>query len=90
MSEETVASPALGQRVTVRVHDVAFGGDGVGKYGEMVVFIPFTALGEDVEVEITEMKKNFARGKVVRIITPSAARTTPKCAVFGECGGCQY
>ncbi len=90
MSEETTTVLAAGQRVTVRIHDVAFGGDGVGKHGELVVFVPFTALGEEVEVEITEVKKNFARAKPVRIIAPSPARVTPPCAVFGECGGCQY
>jgi tRNA/tmRNA/rRNA uracil-C5-methylase (TrmA/RlmC/RlmD family) len=90
MLAETTTPIAPGQRVTVRIHDIAFGGDGVGKHGELVVFVPFTALGEEVEVEVTEVKKNFARGKVSKVITPSADRVTPKCAVFGYCGGCQY
>ena len=90
MELETTSPLAPGQRVTVRIHDVAFGGDGVGKHGELVVFVPFTALGEEVEVEVTEVKKNFARGKLVRVVTPSAERATPECAVFGVCGGCQY
>lgn len=81
---------AAGQKVTVRIHDIAFGGDGVGRHGELVVFVPFTAVGEDVEVELTELKKNFARGKVARIISPSPGRATPKCPYFGLCGGCQY
>ena len=90
MSSETNVPIVPGQRVTVPIHDVAFGGDGVGKHGEFIVFTPFTAVGEEVEVEITEVKKSFARGKVVRVITPSAERATPKCEVFGQCGGCQY
>jgi tRNA/tmRNA/rRNA uracil-C5-methylase (TrmA/RlmC/RlmD family) len=90
MSVEIAPVLTPGQRVTVRIHDVAFGGDGVGKHGELVVFVPFTALGEEVEVEITEVKKNFARGKVARVITPSPQRVTPECPYFGECGGCQY
>jgi tRNA/tmRNA/rRNA uracil-C5-methylase (TrmA/RlmC/RlmD family) len=90
MISESPTPLAFGQRVTVRIHDVAFGGDGVGKHGELVVFVPFTAVGEEVEVEITEVKKNFARSKVVRVITPSPARATPECPYFGTCGGCQY
>src|SRR6185503_18607016 len=70
--------------------DLAFGGDGVGKHGELVVFAPFTALGEEVEVEITEVKKNFARSKVARVISAAPERVTPGCPYFGECGGCQY
>jgi tRNA/tmRNA/rRNA uracil-C5-methylase (TrmA/RlmC/RlmD family) len=89
-TELPVPTLTIGQRVTVRIHDVAFGGKGVGRHAELVVFVPFTAVGEDVEVEITEVKKNFARGKITRILTPSTARVTPQCPVFGECGGCQY
>ena len=109
MTSELSPSLVVGQRATVRIHDVAFGGDGVGKVMTNddlrmsnaeaattepstfpVVFVPFTALGEEVEVEITEVKKNFARGKVVRIISASPERATPECPYFGECGGCQY
>ena len=118
MELETTAPLAPGQRVTVHIHDVAFGGDGVGRVENdelrrtkdegnasvppagssldirpssfPVVFVPFTAVGEEVEVEITEVKKNFARGKLVRVITASPERATPECAVFGVCGGCQY
>lgn len=57
-----------GQRVTVTIHDIAFGGDGVGRWEEFVMFVPFVALGEEVEIEITEVKKKFARGRLVRVI----------------------
>jgi tRNA/tmRNA/rRNA uracil-C5-methylase (TrmA/RlmC/RlmD family) len=90
MSEAVTAPLAVGQRLTVRVHDVAFGGEGVARAGELVVFVPFTAIGEEVEVEITELKKNFARARPVRVVTPSAERVTPECPYFGTCGGCQY
>jgi tRNA/tmRNA/rRNA uracil-C5-methylase (TrmA/RlmC/RlmD family) len=90
MLAETTMAVEPGQRVTVRIHDVAFGGDGVGRHGELVVFVPFTAVGEEVEVEITEVKKNFARGRIARVVAPSPARATPECPYFGECGGCQY
>jgi len=79
-----------GQRVTVEIHDIAFGGEGVGRHHDLVVFVPFTALGEEVEVELTEVKKNFARGKLARVIKASDRRVTAGCPYFGECGGCQY
>jgi tRNA/tmRNA/rRNA uracil-C5-methylase (TrmA/RlmC/RlmD family) len=55
-----------------------------------VVFVPFTAVGEEVEAEITEVKRHFARAKAIQILTPSSARVTPACPYFGLCGGCQY
>src|SRR6266566_1018633 len=30
-----------------------------------VIFVPFVAVGEEVEAEITEVKKNFARAKLL-------------------------
>ena len=53
-------------------------------------FVPFVIVGEMVEVEITEVKKNFARAKLLRVETSSPERVTPECKYFGACGGCQY
>jgi tRNA/tmRNA/rRNA uracil-C5-methylase (TrmA/RlmC/RlmD family) len=72
------------------VTDLAFGGEGVARLDEFVIFVPFTAVGDTVEVEITEVKKRFARGKITRILGPSPDRVQPPCPYFGICGGCQY
>ena len=55
-----------------------------------VVFVPFVLVGEVVEVEIAEVKKNFARAKLLRVVQPSPERVEPACRYFGQCGGCQY
>ena len=85
-------SPALspGQLITVTVHDVAFGGEGVARVDDFVVFVPFVIPGEVVEAEVTEVKKKFARARLVRVLTPSPERVEPRCEYFGKCGGCQY
>ena len=54
------------------------------------MFVPFVLAGEVVEVEITEVKKNFARAKLLRVVQPSPERVEPACRYFGQCGGCQY
>lgn len=74
----------------LKIESVAFGGDGVGRKDGLVVFVPFTAAGDVVEVEIRERKKSFARGRLVRILSPSPERTEPLCPYFGVCGGCAY
>jgi 23S rRNA (uracil1939-C5)-methyltransferase len=48
------------------------------------------ALGEVVEAEVTELKKRYARAKLLRVVTPSLERVEPPCPHFGVCGGCQY
>jgi len=81
---------AAGQVCTVAVQDIAFGGEGVARIDDFVVFVPFVLVGETVEVEITEVKKSFARARLCRVLAPSPERVTPRCAHFGACGGCQY
>lgn len=81
-----------GQQVRLTIDDVAFGsGEGVGRAnGDFVVFVPFTVPGEEVAVELVEVKKNFARARLLEVVRPSPDRVAPRCAVFGDCGGCQY
>jgi tRNA/tmRNA/rRNA uracil-C5-methylase (TrmA/RlmC/RlmD family) len=79
-----------GDKLTLTIHDIAFGGEGVGRVDDFVVFVPFVIVGEIVEVEITEVKKNFARAKLLRVEKSSPERVEPECRYFGACGGCQY
>ncbi len=90
MSETALSPHAPGQRVIVTITDIAFGGEGVGRIDQFVVFVPFVVLGEEVEAELTEVKKHFARARLIRVIKSSPDRVTPQCRYFGECGGCQY
>ena len=78
-----------GDRLTVSILDVALGGDGVARNGEMVLFVPLTVDGDEVEVEVTVLKKRFARGEAVRIIDPSGHRVKAPCPWYGVCGGCR-
>lgn len=55
----------------------------------LVVFIPFTALGDRILYQIDRKKKNFAEGSLVEVLEPSPDRTLPQCPYFGVCGGCQ-
>ncbi len=81
---------SVGARVKVTVDDVAFGGEGVGRCGEFVIFVPFVLLDEEVLVEVVEVKKRFARGRLVEVLRSSPHRVQPVCPHFMECGGCQY
>jgi tRNA/tmRNA/rRNA uracil-C5-methylase (TrmA/RlmC/RlmD family) len=81
---------SIGAKLSVRITDIAFGGEGVARVEELVVFVPFVLMGEVVEVEITELKKNFARARLLKVVEPSSERVTPPCPYFGNCGGCQY
>ncbi|MBY0429126.1 MAG: 23S rRNA (uracil(1939)-C(5))-methyltransferase RlmD [Alphaproteobacteria bacterium] len=63
-------------------------GDGLAQTEQGLVDIPYTLAGEEVVVELTQLKDHL-HGKVMEITKPSPLRTTPPCPVFGECGGCR-
>lgn len=77
-------------RLTVKIQSVAFGGHGIGRVEGLVVFVPFTAPEDTVEIAIVERKKKFVRGRLLKIIEPSPGRIQPLCRYYGRCGGCSY
>lgn len=83
--------PIPGQIITVTVTDLAFGGDGIARLDDgAVAFIPFTAVGDVAEVEVTDQRKSFCRAELRRLVTPGPGRATPPCRYYGVCGGCVY
>ena len=38
--------PASGSRLTVTIRDIAFGGEGVARVDDFVIFVPFVVVGE--------------------------------------------
>ena|ERR1051326_6166198 len=86
----TTSTLQPGQRLELAITTVAFGGDGIGRVDNFVVFVPFVIEGERVEVEIVEVKRRYATADLVRVITPSARRADPRCPYYAKCAGCQY
>ncbi|MFH1714662.1 MAG: 23S rRNA (uracil(1939)-C(5))-methyltransferase RlmD [Elusimicrobiota bacterium] len=75
---------------------IAQGGEGIGRHDNMVVFVPYTAVGDKARIRITEEKKTFARGEIVEIIKESEDRVKIECKHYYNylengkpyCGGC--
>lgn len=82
-------SLAIGDLIEVTTERLAFGGEAVARHGGLAIFIPFAAPDERLRVRVIERKPKFARAMIEDILTPSPARCAPRCAYFGECGGCQ-
>ena len=79
-----------GALLSITIDSVAFGGQGVGRHGDLVVFVPFTVDGDEGLIEVAEVKKSYVRGALKTLTAFSPWRTEPPCAVYGRCGGCQY
>lgn len=74
----------------LKITDVAAEGNALGRYDDMVVFVPYGAPGDVVDVQITKKRKSYAEGRIVRIVEPSNFRVEPRCEHFGICGGCRW
>ncbi|HKP93734.1 MAG TPA: TRAM domain-containing protein, partial [Chthoniobacterales bacterium] len=76
--------------VALTIHDVAFGGKGIGRDAGKAVFVPFTIDGERVTAQIVREKKQFAEAELLAVTEASPHRALPECPYFGRCGGCSY
>jgi len=80
----------MGQITTVKLTDIAHGGDAVGTVDGKVVFVPFGIPGETVRVEVIRQYARHLSARLVQVVEPSADRVKPPCPHFSACGGCQW
>lgn len=77
-----------GQTVKVRIQDIGSQGQGIAKVGTLALFVEGALLGDLVECEITDLKKNYAKARISSMIKPSPYRVESYCKYSEECGGC--
>ena len=76
--------------IEIEITDMTDEGSGIGRFCGMAVFVPCTAVGDKVRVLVLKVKKSYAFGKLLRVISPSPDRTENDCPSFNRCGGCVY
>jgi len=89
MAEIDQVPVRVGDEITVEIHGYANQGEGVGRYRGFTIFVPDCLDGEQVLTRIELVKKNYARGKLLRVLQKSPDRVAPGCGIYGRCGGCQ-
>ncbi|MBC7186591.1 MAG: 23S rRNA (uracil(1939)-C(5))-methyltransferase RlmD [Calditrichaeota bacterium] len=78
-----------GAEIEVEVLSLAFGGKGVARVDDLVVFVEGALPEQLVRVRITRRKRTYAEARIVEVVRQSPLATTPPCRHFPECGGCQ-
>lgn len=69
---------------------VAAEGKSLGRWNDLVVFVPYGAPGDVIDLKVTRKKHSFAEGVIERMVKPSEVRVEPFCEHFGLCGGCKW
>ena len=89
------------QEVELFIHDLHSNGFGVGKQkqidgdnNQQVVFVDGSLPGDHITAKIIKVKKHYAYGKMMELITSSPHRLSGRdpriCPVMTRCGGCQF
>ena len=74
----------------LRIEKLVYGGAGLARTEQGVVFVPRSAPGDVVDVEITGKKKDYATGRIIEILEPSADRQEPYCPNYATAGCCHW
>ena len=78
-----------GKEYEIKITSLGSSAEGVGRYEDFTIFVPYALPGETIEVIVEEVKKSYARGKISKIIEASPERVQPACPIYYNCGGCQ-
>jgi 23S rRNA (uracil1939-C5)-methyltransferase len=83
--------------VQLTIEKLIYGGEGLARVPAAgderrgkTIFVPYVLAGEQVEAEITEERKGFARAALKEVLHPSPQRESAPCPHFTRCGGCHY
>lgn len=77
------------QILTVDIEDITSEGEGIGKIDGYPFFVKDAVIGDRAEIRVVRVKKNYAYGRLEKVLVPSPFRVQPACRFHKQCGGCQ-
>jgi 23S rRNA (uracil1939-C5)-methyltransferase len=85
-----MATVARNQELELTIDSLAYGGRGVARHGDLVVFVSRALPGDRVRARVTKYKRRYAEARAVELLEPGPGRVQARCAHFGVCGGCSW
>jgi 23S rRNA (uracil1939-C5)-methyltransferase len=82
--------PRPGDTIELDVTSLAYGGQGVARAEEFVVFVRGAVPGDRVRARVTRRKQSHAEARTLEILSPSPRRVAARCRHSQECGGCEW
>jgi 23S rRNA (uracil1939-C5)-methyltransferase len=79
-----------GHEVLLTIDKLAFGGKGLARIEDLVVFVDGALPGQEVRARIVRRKRQFAEARCLAVVTQSPYYREPFCPHFGHCGGCMW
>lgn len=74
----------------IKISDVAAEGKALAKVNDQVIFIPYGAPGDVVDLQISKKRRNYMEAQILHFQEKSPLRIDPFCTHFETCGGCKW
>lgn len=82
---------SIGQVIELKIDSMAYDNSAIARYKDFVIMVDRGAPHDKVKVEITTLRPNYARAKIIEIIESDPVyRIEAPCKLFKVCGGCQW
>ena len=81
-------SVVKGAELKLKIESLAYGGKGVARHQNFVIFVNNALPGEDVLVFVYKIRSGYAEARVIETLSESPYNVNPKCNHFSVCGGC--
>ena len=85
-----MTKPHRGETLELSITGLAFGGQGIARLDDFVVFVAGGVPGDLVRATTLRVKKRYAEARLDEIVEPSADRVPAMCRHYGTCGGCRW
>lgn len=79
-----------GKVYELNIETTEFPSTGIADYEGLKVYVKGALPGQKVLARISKKRKNYAEGKLLKVIEDVEYKRKAKCDAFGECGGCAH
>lgn len=77
-----------GHEFKATVESLAYGGQGVCRVGDFVIFVRGAIPGQTIHARVVRKKSSYAEARILEVVSESPFAVEPRCGHFGACGGC--
>ena len=89
MTEQEKSTIHKGDELELTIDSLAYGGRGVARAGNLVIFVKKAIPGQTVRALVYRKKSGYAEARALAVITESPHAVEPPCKHFPTCGGCK-
>ncbi len=76
------------EELELTIEKLVAGGDGLGRFEGIPIFVPRSAPGDRVRVRLFERRPDYGRAEILELLASGPGRREPPCPYFSRCGGC--